>query len=375
VMANLGFGSALLMISVVLSVCPAGAIQDAASAGDQSKEYSSRGSEGELQSAIALTRRGQFATAIPHFLAVRGAVKEQYAANFNLALCYIGIAHYKEAIPVLTELQNTGHDNADVDNLLAQAYVGDSQPAAALTALHKAVELTPTNEKLYIFVADACTDHQSYALGLKVVDIGLEHLPLSARLHYERAMFLSALDQFDLAKVDFDLVQRLASNSAIADLASAQKFLYAGEIDGAVRASREGLKKDNNDVRLLTVFGDALIRSGISADQPEFSEARSSLEKAVAERPRFAGSHIALGKLYLLENHLTDAIAQLELARQLDAGDPSVYANLAKAYERSGKPDEAKAALATLAKLNQAQAEKISSAPGDRKVSYGQVAH
>lgn len=331
--------------------------------------------ERELQTGIGLTRAGQFKDAIPHFLAAQGKVKEVYAKNFNLALCYLGTAQFESAISTLHALQSAGHDTADVNNLLAQAYIGAAQPEAAYVALQKAAQETPNNEKLYVFVADACTDHQNYALGLKVADLGLKSLPNSARLHYERAMFLSSLDEFDLAKADFDRVGTLTPDSALAYLASAQKFLYAGQIPEAVTAARAGVRKDGNDFRLLTILGESLLRSGMSPAQPEFAEAEASLEKSIALRPQFPGSHLALGKLYLVQDRLPDAIAQLEQAHELDPNNAAIYSNLAKAYQRSGNPVQAQAMLSMLAKLNQAQAEKISSAPGDRKVGYAQATH
>jgi predicted Zn-dependent protease len=50
---------------------------------------------------------------------------------------------------------------------------------------------------------------------------------------------------------------------------------------------------------------------------------------------------------------------------------PSIYAGLAKAYQRQGNSQQAQEALQKLEILNQAQAERIRSAPGERKMSYG----
>jgi Flp pilus assembly protein TadD len=88
------------------------------------------------------------------------------------------------------------------------------------------------------------------------------------------------------------------------------------------------------------------------------------------QQPNDAASQIALGSLYLMAGRLEDAIAHLEKARQLEPGTPSVYANLAKAYQRRGEVQQAGDALTVLQKLNQEQADKISSAPGDRKWGY-----
>jgi tetratricopeptide (TPR) repeat protein len=223
---------------------------------------------------------------------------------------------------------------------------------------------------LYLFVADACTAKQEYAVGLQVVDLGLDQLPGSARLHYQRGMFLALLDELDAGQKDFDQARRLAPETDIAFLAATQNAMFEGDLLEAVRAAREGVKKGSHDYTLLTLLGEALFRSGIAPGQPEFTEAQEALERAVAERPNNAASQLALGKLTLLDNRLGDAIAHLETARQLDPDNASVYLNLAAAYRRQGDLQQAQNMLAVLTKLNQTQAEKIRSAPGDRKASY-----
>lgn len=328
--------------------------------------------EDELEKGTALTRSGKFAEAIPHLLAVRGRVANNYAADFNLALCYVATGQSQRAIAVLTELRTSGYDNADVNNLLAQAYVGDSQDDKALEATRRASALNPAKEKLYMFIADACMARQNYALGLQVVDLGLSHLSSSARLHFERAMFLSSLDQFDNAKNDFELARSLAPDSDIAFLAAAQEAFFEGNIAAAARAARDGISKGHESFMLLTLLGEALLRSGITPGQPEFEEARGALERAVSERADYASSQLTLGKLYLMEGRLADAIAHLEIARQLNPGNAAIYSNLAAAYRKQGKVTAAQDALSTLSKLNQAQAAKIRDAPGDRKASYAQ---
>jgi tetratricopeptide (TPR) repeat protein len=326
--------------------------------------------EEELRSGTDLTRRGLFAEAIPHLLAAQGRVSNVYAANFNLALCYLGTSQFKEAIQVLSDLRGGGHDSADLENLLAQAYIGNEQPQEALASVRKAAAVSPQNEKLYTFVADACKDRNDYALGLKVVDIGLRNLPQSARLHYERAMFLTQLDELDQAKPDFELAGKLAPGSEIGYLASAHQELLEGNISEAIRTAREGVKRGDENHALLTVLGEALLRSGANPGQPEFAEAQLALEKAATQLPNDPSAQIALGSLSLMAGRLEDAIAHLEKARRLDPSQPSVYANLAKAYQRHGDLQQAKDALRALEKLNREQAERIGSAPGDRKLGY-----
>jgi tetratricopeptide (TPR) repeat protein len=326
--------------------------------------------EEELQKGTALTRAGLFAEAIPHLRAALGRVSNEYPARFNLSLSLVATGQPKLAIPILTALRAAGHDNVDVNNLLAQAYVGDGENHKALEAFEKASRLAPENEKLYLFVADACMEKQEYAVGLEVVDLGLNHLPNSPQLHYQRGMFLALLDELDTGKKDFDQARGLAPDTDIAFLAGTQKAMLEGDVVEAVRIAREAVTKGAHDYRLLTLFGEALLRSGIAPGEAEFKEAQEALEKSVAERPTYAGSQLALGKLALLDNRVDEAVAHLETARELNPKDASVYSNLAAAYRRRGDLKKAQSMLAVLANLNQAQAETFRSAPGDQKPGY-----
>jgi tetratricopeptide (TPR) repeat protein len=339
-------------------------------ASDESDRRPDSQAEEELQKGTALTRAGSFAEAIPHLRAALGRVSNEYAARFNLGLCLVAMGQPKLAIPTLTALRAAGHDNVDVNNLLAQAYVADGQSQKALEVLQKASKLAPENEKLYLFMADACMEKQEYTLGLQVVDLGLDHLPKSAQLHYQRGIFLVLVDQLDAGKKDFEQASALAPGADISFLAATQKAMLEGDVTQAIRISREAVEKGDHDYRLLTLLGEALLRSGIAPGESAFKEAQAALEKSLAERPNYAGSQLALGKLGLLDNRIDDAIAHLETARDLNSNDPAVYANLAAAYRRRGDIPKAQNMLDVLAKINQAQAEKFRSAPGEQKPGY-----
>lgn len=326
--------------------------------------------EQELQKGTALTRAGLFAEAIPHLHAALGRVSNEYAASFNLSLSLVATGQPNKAIPILTALRADGHDTVDVNNLLAQAYVGDGQSQKALRALQQASKLSPDNEKLYLFVADACMAKQEYDLGLQVVHLGLEHLKDSARLHYQRGMFLTLQDRFDAGKKDFDQVRTLAPGTDIAYLAGTQRAMLEGNVTEAVRIAREAVKKGYEDYRLFTLLGEALLRSGIAPGEPEFKEAQEALEKSVAQRPNYVGSQLALGKIEFMDNRTDEAISHLEIAQKLNPNEPSVYSNLAAAYRKRGDLHKAQSMLAVLATMNQAQAERFRSAPEDKKPGY-----
>lgn len=328
--------------------------------------------EVELQKGIALTRSGKFDEAIPHFLAARGQVADEYALTFNLSLCYVATGRFYPAIEYLNELRSRGRNNAAVENLLAQALLGNKRPDEAFQAFERAARLSPKDEKLYLYFAESCMDNGYHDLGLKTVEMGLQRLPRSARLTFERGLLLVKLDRLDEAKQELQKVTELAPGSDVAYIAAAQRSLFEGNVPEAVRVAREGLRKGQQHFMLLSIYGEAVLRSGAGPESPEFADARAALERAILKMPNYASAQIALGKLYLLEGRVDDAIARLNAARELDPQNPAIYSQLAAAFRRKGATQQAEEMLAILARLNELEVERIRSAPGDRKAGYAE---
>ena len=307
--------------------------------------------DADLQKGLDLTRRGLFREAIPLLLRAQGQMAGNYAVGFNLALCYLGAGEFKEAIRSLRDLAEDGYNTATMNNLLSQAYVGDGQPERAFQVLKEASRQTPKDESLYAFVADACTDHYAYSLGLRVVDLGLSSLPDSARLNYERAVFLARLDRLEEAKPAFQAASKLAPGSDLAYLALIQENLYEDNLREALALVREGIKAGHRDYQMLSLLGTVLIHAGAVPGQPEFVEAREALEASVSAHPSYSTSQIALGKLYLMEGRPKDAVVHLESGRRLEPRNPAVYTSLARAYRQLGDPDKAQQSLGALSEL------------------------
>ena len=296
----------------------------------------------ELRTGTDLTRRGFLEEAIPHLLAAREAGADAYATGVNLGICYVGTGSYKNAIAELESLRRSGHTTSVVENLLAQAYLGDGQTGPAFQVFQQAAAAAPKDEKIYAYMADACTDHQDYDLGLRIVEIGLKQLPGSARLHYERAVFLGRLDRFDEAKPEFDLAAKLAPHSYIATLALVQKNLYETNLPAATKLLRQAVSSGHRDYQTLSLLGSVLLFEGAAPGQPQFAEARAALEESVKERPDYSATQIALGKLYLREGRFKEAAEHLEAGRRLQPSDPAVYAGLARAYNGLGDREKAR---------------------------------
>lgn len=366
------FGARVLALIVFAALCMP------ASAGAQNRRGGSgRGgdsggpSDPDLQLGIDLTRQGKFTEAIQHFLTAQARLgNDDFVLNFNLALCYVATGQSKPAVALLNNIRASGRDNTEIENLLAQAYIGDGQQEKAFGAFQSAVRMSPKDEKLYLYIADACMERGNFDAGLKIIDTGVQRLPKSAPLHLDRGLFLVQLDRVDEAQKDLAEAAKLAPGSDIAYIATAQADLLNGDVSGAVQAGREGVRKPHPHFMLPALYGEAVVRAGIDPQQPEFAEAVAALERSTAERGGYSSAQLALGKLYLQENCVEDAIARLNIAGQLEPDNPAVYSNLVIAYRKHGDTVHAQEAAAMLARVNALQAQRIAEAKGDTKAGY-----
>lgn len=312
--------------------------------------------EAALQRGIALARRGEFAQAIAPLEQAQGRVAEAYAAQFNLGLAYLGTARYGESVQVLGQLIRQGGETAAVDNLLAQDQVALNQPQAAYLTAERAAGQAPLDEKLYAYLADACTDHAMPELGLRLTAMGLSHLPASARLHYERAVFLARLDRLPEARPEFARAFSLDPAGYIGSLARVQVLLYDDRFDEAAavaRAAFGGLPAGSGapDARLRALLGIVLVAQGVVPGQPGFAEARQALEASVAARPSDPSAQAALGALLLRAGDDAAALPCLLAAQHLEPGNRAVYPGLATVYRHLGQPGKADQWMHQLAEL------------------------
>lgn len=301
---------------------------------------------------LALAKHELYQQAVPYFQAVSGKYPESYDAAFNLAICLVQAKEFPKAIEVLRSLAGRGRKTAELDNLLAEAYEGNNQIQEAINALREATQLAPEDEDSYVDLATLCTTYEAYALGLEVIEVGLHHHPQSDRLIFQRGVIHAMQNQLDLAEPDFQLAAKLAPEKNLSYVAMGVSYMQSGDLPKAIAALRQRTRQKPNDATLHYLLGEALVRSGAAPGDSEFSEAKVSLEKSVRLNPKFAPAQVNLGKIYLKENRLDDALSHLEQARALDPKDKAAYSQLAVVYRRKGKPEIAKTMLTQLNQLN-----------------------
>jgi tetratricopeptide (TPR) repeat protein len=301
---------------------------------------------------VKLAGADLFQNAVPYLLAVREAQPDSYDAAFDLALCYLNLKQYPQAIELLRPLPNRGPETAEVYNVLAEAYEGNGETQKAVDSLRKAIALAPDDENNYLDFAALCLDHQDFPAGLQVLNVGLGIHPKSDRLFFERALLYATEDKFELAEKDFQHAAVLAPDSDSSYRGLGRLYLETGNAAQAIETLRKRLREKPGDADLLYLLGEALVQSGAHPVDAAYQEAQSAFERSVKLDPNQCLPRVSLGKMYLENDRVTDAVAQLEQARTINPKEKSTYWQLAVAYRRLGETDQQKIALSTLKKLN-----------------------
>lgn len=317
------------------------------------------GETGTEERAIALTRSGQFAAALPLLEALVEQAPSSYALRFNLALCLVGTGEFRKGADQLLALRAQGQETPALEDLLAQAYIGMHDLPNAWTAVQKTMQLAPHDERLYAFLLDACSDHYEHAFGLRIATMGLQHLPASQRLHYERAVDLARLDRLPEATSEFARASLLGPTTNLGYLSRVQEALYANDTQAALKLSQEAVQEGHKGYEMLSLLGTVWMVAGVSPGQPQFLQAKQALEGAVAQQPNYPTAQIALGRLYEMEGDPHNAIKHLEIGRRLEPQNRAIYPSLSAAYRQVGNTAAAAECTKTLAGLLQERSSII----------------
>jgi len=299
----------------------------------------------------ALAETGHSEQAIPYFVKLRRSYPASYDAGYDLAICYLNAKQYPETIAVVQQLINGGHETAELDNLLAEAYEGNKDVQPAIDALRRAISLDPQNEENYLDFASLCIDHGDFNAGLTVLQIGLQIHPRSDRLFFERGILYAMQDRFDLAEQDFTRSSELDPKNDLGYLGLGATYLEAGNAVKAVQVLKRRIQQNPNDANLLYLLGEALMRSGANPGSSAFAEAQTVLEKSVQLNPGLSLPRVSLGTVYLEENKADAAAAQYKLALHIDPRERSALSHLAIAYRRLGQTENARNTLNSLKEI------------------------
>jgi tetratricopeptide (TPR) repeat protein len=262
-----------------------------------------------------------------------------------------------KAIATLEPLLGDGADAASLE-LASVAYENAHLTEKAVSALRQAILLDAQNVNLYVDFAVLSAAHQSFQVGIDVVNDGINLLPSAAPLYFARGVLYVQLAQYEKAQADFDEAYKLDPSQSLSIAAQSLSAVQNNDLSSAFAGVEEKLARKPDDPLLLYMQADILIEQGAEPGSPEFAKAMRSAKKAVELRPNLGPARGVLAKLYLQSGQYKEAAEECRKALEVDPNDATAVYHLIQALRKSGQSAEIPELLKRLASLRQLAATR-----------------
>ena len=336
--------------------------------------------------AILEFQQSQCSKAVPHFDKAEPLFKSQLPALHAYATCLVKLKRFQEAAnvlqkalvlnpndprerQVLSSVQLIAHQaqaaiatldplltagaDAQILELASAAYEEQHDTEKAVDALRRAILLDPQNVQLYVDFAAISATHQSYQVGINVVNDGINLQPKAAPLYFARGVLYVQLAEYEKAQADFEKAYALDPSQSLSTAAQGLAALQQNDLSRALTGVQEKLTCKPADPILLYLQADILAQQGVEPGSSEFESALRSAKKAVTLRPALEPAHSVLGKLYLQAGKYSEAAAQCRKALEIDPKDQTALYHLIRALRKTDQRTELPELLKRLALLRQ----------------------
>jgi tetratricopeptide (TPR) repeat protein len=324
--------------------------------------------------------------ALPHFAQSGPLLESQPAALWEYGTCLAQTKQYEKAITVfqklvsvhgndrhyllrLAALQVTADKPGDaiqtlqpalqdqpdsaVLALAAEAYEKQKDTPQAVKLLHQAIVQDPQDIDLYLQFADLSFVHQSFQVGIDMVNAGLELRPSAAALYLARGVLYVQLADYDHAEADFEKANELDPQLTVSGAARGMVAEQQDDLDKALAVVRAKLSKRPDDPLLLYVQADILVQKNPDVDSAEFNQAITSARMAAKLQPGLVSARDTLAKLYLQAGKNELAVEESRQSLRYDPDDQVALYHLIVGLRKTGHKEELPALLKRLAELRQ----------------------
>jgi tetratricopeptide (TPR) repeat protein len=307
-----------------------------------------------------LMQTGKLQEAVPVFKKLVALAPERIYPKYDLAVVYVATKQPEAALNLLEPLLTSGTPDPELLSLASDAYEATGNTPKAVSTLRQAIVINPANSAYYTQFASLCMNHDSFQVGIDMINAGLLRLPNEALLYVARGMLFAQLAQFDKAEADFNKAEQLDSSQSISAFATDLSELLMYHDDQTLGTVREQLKVHPDSPLLHYILAKLLSDSFPPIESKEFHEAVASAKKAVQLNPNLVEARDILASMYTRSGQHDLAMEECRLALQSSPDDQAAIYHLITALRQAGrgKSDEMQAMLKRLSDLQKVSLQK-----------------
>jgi tetratricopeptide (TPR) repeat protein len=275
---------------------------------------------------------------IPVFQQILALLPNDPHVRYNLAVAQFTAQHSTDAITTLQPLLDASGPDPDVLDLASAAYEETGDTPRAVNLLRQALVANPHKVKYYVDFAALSYKHESFQVGVEMIDAGLTQLPNAARLYIARGILYIQMGQLEKGQSDFEAANRLDPSQASAAVAEGLAQMQSSNLDQALKTVETELKAHPNDAFLHYLKAEIISQGGPAVGSPEFNEAVKAASRAVQLQPDFPLARNVLGNLYLESGQNEKAVEQCRAVLRENPNDQIAVYHLLQALRKVNDP-------------------------------------
>ncbi len=293
------------------------------------------------------------ADAIPVFRQLVPLLPGSTYPSYDLAVLLVATHNNEEAIKVLDPLLAPGQTDPDILSLASQAYEAAGNTPKAVALQRQAIVLDPTDPANYVLFAVLCLTHDSFQVGVDMLNAGLERIPGNSSLYLSRGVLYVQMAEYDKAEADFKTAEQLDSKQTIGAYAGDLTILQKNDPDKALARVREQLKAHPDDPRLRLLLAQLIMNKAPDAQSPAFREAMQNAMAAARSKPDLVDAHNELANMFMNLNQYDKAVKECRIALQYDPSNETAMYHLIISLRHSGHQDDLQPLVKRLSELHQ----------------------
>lgn len=276
-------------------------------------------------------------------------------ARYNLAVVQWKLHHPAAALQTLQSLLTSDSAEAPLE-LGSQLAEESGRTPEAVQLLRAAIVRQPGNADNYLRFAELSFAHNSYQVGIDMLNAGLTQLPNEGRLYLARGVLEVQLFYFDQAIADFEKAHRLDPQLSLAmdaiGIMQSQQHLS----DASLKLFQEQAQLHPADSLLQYLYAEAL--SEATSEKDALPRAIAAAERSVKIEPGYQPAHDLLALLYLRAGQPAQAAQQAEAARTIDPADETALYQEIMAKRRLGQTADVQKLVQQMAELQKTKTDQ-----------------